>query len=92
METGPHLTENPWKFTFIRNIAFKCVNVFSSDNKKKERVLKTSCIRNHPGKTHTAQHFSIIKPSSCQRSGEAVIHLEKDKPACDGRVSIKLAM
>lgn len=38
------------------------------------------------------RHFSVLKSSSCQPLGEAIVHLEKDKPDCDGWLSIKLAM
>lgn len=36
------------------------------------------------------KHLSILNASSCQPLGEAVIHPEKDKPACDGGASKSL--
>ncbi len=49
--------------------------------------------RKHPlNAQKSLWRLSILKTSLCQPLGKAIIHLEKDKAACDGGVSIKLAM
>lgn len=95
------LSENPLKFTFIKkNMVLKFVDLFSNavqEEGKKEFLFTNKDqlhSRKHPGLNaqNALRHFSILKPSSRQPLGEAVVHLEKDQLACDGGVSIKLAI
>ena len=79
---------NPLKFT-------SCKNSVETSSRHESIIFHHYVLGNAQKKKKRKkafQHFPVLKPSPCQPLGKAIVHLEKDKAACDGGVSIKLAM